>query len=389
MNDFEKEIRAAFERGPEGAPTPTGLRDRMIARAVSTPRARGRMRPAFSFRSLPSLAAVSAVLAAVVIVGSLYLGGHRGITTPRPTAPALAFGQLPAPGLQLPKGGIGGGSGAPPTAVAYFGPAQLTWTGQLPKAPAAAFVYAFRLPGPEQADALASQLGARPSPNSPGSTAREYQGPDGYQLIVIFATWPEQQPIYRLDRAPGPTTSPPPNAVQARAAADTELQRLALTPPWPNDVSVEAWGTPADHMQRVFYQRQFAVGSATAPLVDALGEPGGAAVIVDAGGRTIDLSGPLDAGGEQTAQYPLRSGADAAKAARAASPLSSTGFPDGSVPVVGLTNARMVYAIAANSASGQSYIEPAYIFTGTFVKDRITYEKRVLVPALAAAAIRP
>lgn len=49
-----------------------------------------------------------------------------------------------------------------------------------------------------------------------------------------------------------------------------------------------------------------------------------------------------------------------------------------------LTQAQLVYT-AVRSGS-QTYLEPGYLFTGTFGRDGLQYEKRVLVPALAVSA---
>jgi hypothetical protein len=41
-----------------------------------------------------------------------------------------------------------------------------------------------------------------------------------------------------------------------------------------------------------------------------------------------------------------------------------------------------VYALAV--AGDHSFYEPAFLFSGTFTNNGVTYEKRVLVPAVAA-----
>jgi hypothetical protein len=44
-----------------------------------------------------------------------------------------------------------------------------------------------------------------------------------------------------------------------------------------------------------------------------------------------------------------------------------SGSPNGTMPRVALTSAKLVYAIATEN-SGQAYVEPAYLFSGTFAK---------------------
>ena len=51
-----------------------------------------------------------------------------------------------------------------------------------------------------------------------------------------------------------------------------------------------------------------------------------------------------------------------------------------------LTQARLVYVAVVDN--GEGYLEPAYLFTGTYQKGEATAAAQVLVPAVAAAALR-
>jgi hypothetical protein len=52
---------------------------------------------------------------------------------------------------------------------------------------------------------------------------------------------------------------------------------------------------------------------------------------------------------------------------------------------VALTKIRLVYTVV--SSGGVGYVEPAYLYTGTFGESGALNEKRVLVPAVAPSAL--
>ena len=150
-------------------------------------------------------------------------------TTPTPSAAQLAFGKVPSPGLHPPNG-LGSGGGSVPTSQPYFGPATMTWSGQLPTVPSSAPVYRFTLPTEPDDDAFAERLGATVVPGSiPGQ--RNYRGPDGYELS-IFPGPVAQEPTYHLSRQINPSPNQPFTEAAARAVADGELTRLGLMPEW-------------------------------------------------------------------------------------------------------------------------------------------------------------
>jgi hypothetical protein len=119
-----------------------------------------------------------------------------------------------------------------------------------------------------------------------------------------------------------------------------------------------------------------------APEVDVNGDPQGLQVGVDPSGQVYRLGGLLPVT-EQSGAYPLRPAAPTVKDAIAAPPL----VPDaGPVPAVALTRAQLVYT--AVKSGTETYLEPGYLFSGVFVRDGQAFEKRVLVPALAASALQ-
>jgi len=168
------------------------------------------------------------------------------------------------------------------------------------------------------------------------------------------------------------------------AHADTELARLGLTPTWRSAAIVLRLNQSTDQplIYVVQYQRLIPIGGGeVAGEVNGNGDPSGAQVLVDSGGHILEISGTLPLA-EQPATYPLRAASTAITAAVAATPVTNE---SGSVPVVRLTHATLVYTTVRSGGVG--YLEPAYLFTGQFTRDGYRYEKRVLVPALAPNAV--
>jgi hypothetical protein len=128
------------------------------------------------------------------------------------------------------------------------------------------------------------------------------------------------------------------------------------------------------------YQRVVDVGGGVqAGLVDGGGDPLGIDVTVD-GGTVVAIHGLVPDQQEQSGGYALAP-PDPQKAIAAPAQVQGTGTP----PAVALTQVRLVYAVVRNG--GDAYLEPAYLFTGTFSMEGHPAEKRVLVPALAASAL--
>jgi hypothetical protein len=213
---------------------------------------------------------------------------------------------------------------------------------------------------------------------------RTYRRKDGYTLTIR----PDPvagEPVFALDRDTAPTSGPPLGETAARSAADAELSRLGLTPSWKVKVQVSTisplLGQAPTYAVR--YQRLVELPSGVAVgEVDGDGDPAGIEVIVDATGKALHVDGILRLA-ERSANYPLRPAAEAAKAAVTAAPvLPAPGQP---VPAVTLNKATLVYTAVRTGEVG--YMEPAYLFTGVFEQNRTTFEKRVLIPAVAASGL--
>jgi hypothetical protein len=400
MSDFEEKVRGAFEEELSKAAPAADLRQRVIGKAVRTPRnarlagaARTVPSPWNPFRQRPRLTLVtSLVVAACLVVAAVGIYANTRSSTrgtavrSSPSATVLqatmAFGKLPAPALH-PNLGLGGG-GPAAGRIPYFGPAKLTWRGPFPKVGPIAPVIRYPTPDVAAADAFAARFGARPGGRLPGAApgVRSYIGPQDFQLSI----GPRDAsgiPMFSLSRSgpPGPTSL---SESQAKTAADDLLAQLGLTPAWPYRVTVGSIGIDAinDH---VVYQRLIDLGAgARAGLVDGQGDPLGMEVFLAAGPRVVQIIGVLS-GAEQVATYPLRGDTAAVQSALAAPPLPyQTTVVPGQVPAITLTHTSLVYSAVLSGST--AVLEPAYLFTGPFDQG---YEKRVLVPAVASSAILP
>jgi hypothetical protein len=385
MADFEDKVKAAFDAEFERTRPRPGLRGRVIANAVGTPRTR--QRGFGAWLTPPRLALVGAAAAVLVVAGVGLRVATQGAppvakTSPTPSPAVLAFGKLPPPGLHPPIG-LGAGGGSTPTILPYFGPATMTWSGQLPQVPSSAAVFRFTLPTTADDDAFAARLGAKlQSPGVPGEP-RTYRGPDGY-MLSIGADPVAQEPTYRLVRQSGPSPNQPFSEAAARAAADVEMARLGLTPTWQAAVQVSRLNQSTDQplIFVVQYQRLIPLSSASViGEVDGNGDPSGARAVVDSGGHILEIFGSLRLA-EQSASYPLRAPSAVVNAAVSATPVTNESGP---VPAVALTHVALVYTTVESGGIG--YLEPAYLFTGTFSRDGQTFEKRVLIPAVVPIAL--
>ena len=297
----------------------------------------------------------------------------------------LAFGKLPPASLH-PTQGLGAGGGTAPPVQPYFGPAIMTWSGQLPKVPASVPVYRFTLPTAADADAFAARLGGRLVVAGTGLEPRTYRLP-GYEIDVALEDPVAAEAVFILNRDTGPTTARQAlGEAAARTAADAELARLNLTPSWTFAVSVTPF-TPFGETVPIYdvqYQRVIQVSKTdTAGEVDGDGKPSGVLVTVDSNGKVLRVAGLLRLA-EQSASYPLRAPSTVVDSALKA-PALEKGPP--TPPSVALTKVTLVYITV--SANGVGYLEPAYLFTGRYTVEGSTFEKRVIVPALAPGAVTP
>jgi hypothetical protein len=340
-------------------------------------------------------AAVAVVLVLAIGIGVLSLrgpgGGAGGATsaTSRDSQSAPfaggaagsgAFGRLPAPALQpvssadtAPKTAGPGGTFAGQSAVGlYLGPASLVWAGQFNVQVTTAPVYRYAEPTTATADQFAASLRASPQPGSGGPAVLGSYSGTGFVLGVTGTTTsPLREPFFFL--TPDRSTLPPPGPT----ATDTANAFLAvhnLVPAWPYVVA----NAPSADVVRVLYLRQFAVqGIGQVYMVDGVGERHGLEVDLRAG-QPLQAVGPLPVTLD-SADYPVISAGQAVQSALKSSPAAAASIEP--TPTVRLTTVELVYALAFAGDSG--FYEPAFLFSGTFTHNGVTYMKRVLVPAVA------
>jgi hypothetical protein len=329
-----------------------------------------------------SLAGAGAAVLLVIGLAGLYIGTHR--TYPTPYIPATpAFGKLPAARLYPPPG-MGGVADSTALGIPYFGPANLSWSGQPPTAIATAPVERLTPPTATDLDAFASRIGATLTIVRPW--ARFYQLPGDFTMVINLDDPTRLEPTFVISqpKSGAPAVNPVSPDV-ARAAAATFLGTHGLTPTWENAVTVTTHSSFLSTVFFVRYQREIVIGSSRIPEVDGSGSAKGIELEVDSGGQVISVDGVVRLAVE-SATYGLRPPASAVPDALAAPPsLAADQFPQLSppVPAVTLTTERLVY-IAVAAGDGKAYLEPAYLFIGIFDWKGTTFEKRVLVPALAA-----
>jgi hypothetical protein len=345
-----------------------------------------------SVRRVPGAPAGAVAVVLVLAIGigiiSLRGPGGGGSSASRETGSAPfaggatgsgAFGRLPAPALQpvpnvdtAPKtAGPTGPLGAQSAAGLYFGPANLVWAGQANIQVTRAPVYRYAEPTAATADQFASTLGASRQAGLEGTAPLGSYTGGGFVLGVAGTSQsPLREPFFFL--TPDRSTLPPPGPT-AIATADAFLAAHHLVPAWPYVVAT----VPSADVVRVLYLRQFAVqGLGQAYLVDGVGERHGLEVDLR-GGQPLQAAGPLPVTLD-TADYPIISAAQAVKSALASSPAGPVTIEP--KPTVRLTTVELVYALAV--AGDHSFYEPAFLFSGTFTHNGVTYVKRVLVPAV-------
>jgi hypothetical protein len=348
-----------------------------------------------SVRRVPGApaAAVAVVLVLAIGIGIVSLrgpgGGGAGSTAtsrdsgtaPFAGAGSGAFGRLPAPALQPvpnadtapktvgPTGPLAGQSAA----GLYFGPANLVWAGQFNIQVTRAPVYRYVEPTTATADQFANTLGASRQAGLEGTAPLGSYTGSGFVLGVAGTSQsPLREPFFFLTPDRSTLPAPGPTAIDT---ADAFLAAHHLLPAWPY---VVATAMSAD-VVRVLYLRQFAVqGVGQAYLVDGVGERHGLEVDLR-GGQPLQAGGPLPLTLD-TADYPVISSDQAVRAAVASKSAASASLAV--PPTVRLTKVELVYALAV--AGDHSFYEPAFLFSGTFTNNGVTYEKRVLVPAVAA-----
>ena len=364
----------------------------------------GRMREAVAglFGAIRTVPAVPAAAVATVLVLALGLGllslnglGHPGGNASTGAAPAQLsqqqglggsrnnagggtqygqFGRLPSPqGSLVPAAPDSAENPTGQTYAPYFGPTVATWSGQLTVGVGSAPVYRYREPTTEDADKFAASLGATLLARQAGFLG-EYETAD-YTLKVRGTDF--TGPAFFILSAP----NMPPISFEGASPGDLAVLFLAdhgLLPQWPYASAV----TQAPNtLTKVQLLRQFdAPGYGSAYLVDYNGVRYGIEVDLDVN-RPVLASGPLPLDTE-SAPYPIVSPDQAIAPVIAA----GSSAPPGA-PAVNLTHAELVYVVVP--AGDHSFYEPEYLFTGTFKQGNVTYEKRLLLPAVDPSQLCP
>jgi hypothetical protein len=395
LQALERQLDDAFETTRPRAGFEDDLWARMQARRPIWVRALDVLAALIaSVRRVPGApaAAVAVVLVLAIGIGIISLrgpgGGGSSASRETGSAPFAggatgsgAFGRLPAPALQpvpnadtAPKT-AGPGGPAPGQSVVglYFGPAKLEWAGQFNIQVTSVPVYRYAEPTTAMADQFAASLGASRQPGPAGPAGLGSYSGTGFVLAVTGTTTsPLREPSF--DLTPDRSTLPAP-APTATKTADAFLAAHDLLPAWPYVVATVT--VPSADVVRVLYLRQFAVqGAGQTYMVDGVGERHGLEVDLR-GGQPLQAAGPLPVTLD-TADYPIISAALALKSALASSPAGPAFIEP--TPTVRLTTVELVYALAV--ASDHSFYVPAFLFSGTFTHNGVTYVKRVLVPAV-------
>lgn len=294
-----------------------------------------------------------------------------GLSGPQKAAPvAGGFGALPAPALARAAGQAAGEVSADAGTSAL----PVTVTASLPSVPARLPVYRYSQPTSGDRVGFAASLRARPA-----GTPNQYLGSD-FSLSLDGAMKGRQEPTFQLSGVAGgaPPAGAPPAPSEAERIADDYLDSHKLRPSWPTKVSVETGASSAV----VRYQRQFTMaGLGSVGQIDDGGSPAGLEVSLDASRSVTAVSGPLPLTLESSS-YPSRPPAQARDAAARGTAAGMAGATGAGAAKLELNQVRLVYIAVADDAYG--YFEPAYLFTGTAASG----ERRVLVPALDASALR-
>jgi hypothetical protein len=164
----------------------------------------------------------------------------------------------------------------------------------------------------------------------------------------------------------------------SEAIAKAYLDKHHLLPTWPYTIEVQTTGGTV----RVDFLRIFAVpGLGQANLVDSGGNRYGTEVDLAPGAAGAFEKAPFPLTLEP-ATYPIITADDAIRALGASSSQSG-----GSIPVVRITSAELVYTVVWGGDHG--YYEPAYLFSGTFTLNGVPSVKRILIPAVVPALLAP
>jgi hypothetical protein len=342
---------------------------------------------------LPYAGALAALVVVAGLGGLLLSGVHPGggaSTTSSQGGGAEAskqagadnagFGILPRPALRPTTSPAVNGT-APETAptgsasAQYQGPVTVTAVTAQLALPASAPVARYREPTAADADRLAVAAGASPAGAAPPGALGRYSL--SLYTVVVFPTDPAQGVEPRLvitsDRPPAAAAAPDESG--AIAAAQAFLGRFQIR------LDATAQGPAVERrgaLLAVLWNRVF--GASPSAIEAGANGPVSSWQVTVAGDLTVASASvavplPLD-----YAQYAL---ADAQQLARAA--MVAPAGP-ANLPQVVLDTAQLVYVVAGDGAYG--YFEPAVMYTGHFTQNGVQYEKRVILPAVAAQDLR-
>ncbi len=400
LQALQRQLDDAFETTRPRAGFEDDLWSRMQARRPAWARVRDFVAGLFAVvRRVPAApaATVAVVLVLAIGIGVLSLkgpgrggGGSAGMSaTSRDSGSAPlagtasgAFGRLPAPALQPVSGaytaptaaGPDGTRAGQPVVGLYFGPAKLAWAGQFTIRLTSAPVYRYAEPTSADADKFATSLRASRQPVPAGAAGLgSYSGTDFVLGVVGTTPSPLREPSFFLTPDRSSLPAPWPTAMDT---ANAFLAAHNVMPAWPYVIAV----MESADVERVLYLREFVVEGVGSQvyMVDGVGERHGLEVDLR-GGQPLQAAGPLPVALD-TAKYPIISAAQAVKSALASSPAGPASIEP--IPTVRLTTVELVYALAI--AGDHSFYEPAFLFSGSFTYNGVTYLKRVLVPAVGA-----
>jgi hypothetical protein len=394
LRALQRELDDAFTTARPRA----GYDDEVWLRMQAARPAQSRFRDAFAgfFHGILAVPKVPAAAVATVLVLALGLGllfnsgfvhgpgaastasrGEKFTESGMSLRDGATFGKLPTPVFNPVVAHSGPLAAQPsndynaPPQTPYFGPATLTWTGQMNVNFSRAPVFRYHEPAPNKADEFATSLGAAPN-GKPAGYLGSYSAQTYSLLVRGTMKTPAESPTYVLT-----TNRLMPDVLAAGASpadlANVFLAEHSLSPQWPTTVVPLGSGDQV----RVLFVRQFeASGYGLANLIDGSGDPYGLSVDLN-GNRVVRAQGPLPLKLD-TATYPVISGDQAIKMALV--PSANQQSPSTPGPAVQLTKADLVYVLAP--AGDHSFYVPAYLFSGAFQMNSATYVMRVLVPAI-------
>ncbi len=335
-------------------------------------------------REAPAVPSAAVAVALIVVLGAgiftlggLGRGGGAGSTSALPAtndsgaAPqARDFGPLPRPAYSqaLPTGPLLG------EGVSYSGAATLVWAGDLKVSATALPVYRYAEPTRAQANSFAASIGALPSADVAQGGIGVWAGRDFTVVVLASVAQPPREPYVNVSDLKSTVAT----TRDSVAVATKYLAAHHLLPTWPYQTDVQTAGTTV----RVSFLRSFDVpGLGQASLVDSAGNRYGTEVDFAPGTTGAFEQAPLPLTLE-TATYPIISPDQAIRSLGASSAPSG-----GSVPVVRITKAELVYTLVWGG--DHSYYEPAFLFSGTFSNNGVPSVKRVLVAAIVASLLTP